>query len=219
MSLRQCLRCQKMKREVKRGGICDQCRGEEPNWRDSRSPAAGGWRNPPVLVVAPARQKSLPPKPAERSSKPQVPTVHKPPAAASAQTKSPPLQRQRPHPAQVPARKPRGAAATAVPKPTRPPATTPQGTPMVRQSRLKPAAPVPLPEERGTVVETRSPRINIGLDFGTSSTKVCVRPGRSSRSAFWRIRSSNSARRGRMRVGRRYRCQAIGCRRFCTLSK
>ena len=38
MSLRQCLRCLRMKREVKRGGICDQCRRLVPDRREPKQP-------------------------------------------------------------------------------------------------------------------------------------------------------------------------------------
>jgi hypothetical protein len=47
MSLRQCLRCWRMKREVKRGGICNECRKLVPEWRDPQSLV--GQKHPPPI--------------------------------------------------------------------------------------------------------------------------------------------------------------------------
>ena len=55
MSLRQCLRCLRMKREVKRGGICDECRKLVPGWHSLESRPESKHRR----GTAPAR--SVPP--------------------------------------------------------------------------------------------------------------------------------------------------------------
>jgi hypothetical protein len=53
MSVRQCLRCFRMKREVKRGGICDRCRSEAPGWREQkaqRQPVSSTFPRPKAAV-------------------------------------------------------------------------------------------------------------------------------------------------------------------------
>lgn len=55
------------------------------------------------------------------------------------------------------------------------PANSQAPPPAVHISKPR-AAPGPLPPERSNVGELGSRALNVGLDFGSSSTKVCVRP-------------------------------------------
>jgi hypothetical protein len=67
MSLRQCLRCLRMKREVKRGGICDECRRLVPNWRAPQSPVESIQQRRPLpaqSVPPPATVKNAAQRPA-----------------------------------------------------------------------------------------------------------------------------------------------------------
>src|SRR5437764_896240 len=74
MSLRQCLRCLRMKREVRRGGICDECRKLVPGWHVPESQPKSKHRGGTV----PAR--SVPPNATVRISK--RPTTNEPGAGA-----------------------------------------------------------------------------------------------------------------------------------------
>jgi hypothetical protein len=54
MSLRQCLRCCRMKREVKRRGICHECRRLVPDWRDPQSLVGQKPQPPASRLVRPS---------------------------------------------------------------------------------------------------------------------------------------------------------------------
>lgn len=133
----------------------------------------------------PAKPSSLPKSPPPRSTQPPAapskpvarpPSAGPPPPAVKVAPSRPqvnqPLVSSGTRPAvrasTVAAPKASATAAPSAPAPAAKPAQ------LIEGPRL--ATAVELPPERWTSAPSGARRINIGLDFGTSSTKVCVRP-------------------------------------------